>query len=82
MSDYYDKRMRVSHDLWAAKASARLTARGRLHRKLYELRRAGKIADDVMDEIYQTIADNANMENAEIADAEAAYDEVHDDEHV
>lgn len=73
----FEKRLLASHELWSAKACARLTAQSRLHKTIYALRKAGKIPDDAIDEIYDVIAANAEVEKAEIAKAQAHYDEVH-----
>ncbi len=73
----FEKRLLASHELWCAKACARLTGRGNLHQKLYALRSEGRIADDVMDEIYDVIAASLELEEAETAKAQAHYDEVH-----
>ena len=73
----FEKRLLASHELWCAKACARLKTQSELHATIYALRKNGKITDDAIDEIYDVIAANAEWEKAETAKAQAHYDEVH-----
>ena len=75
MSDR-DQRLQTSHDLWSAKAVARLSAQLSLQSTLHRLFREGQISTDTMLDISDCITACNREEEESTAEAETRYAEA------